>query len=60
MSAVILYLSILQTVRKYTTLLSSLNINKASSPVGIPNKIFILLKQDISKELADLFNIFFL
>ena len=37
----------------------SLNINKASSPFSIPNKILILLKQDISKQLADLFNLSF-
>ena len=36
-------------------IISSLNINKAS----IPNKILILLKQDISKQLADLLNLSF-
>ena len=30
-------------------IISSLNINKASGPLSIPNKILILLKQDISK-----------
>ena len=37
----------------------SLNINKASGPFSIPNKILILVKQDISKQLADLFNLSF-
>ena len=35
------------------------NINKASGPFSIPNKTLILLKQDISKQLADLFNLSF-
>ena len=38
---------------------SSLNINKASGSFSISNKILILLKQDISKQLADLFNLSF-
>ena len=37
----------------------SLNINKACSPFTIPNKILVLLKQDISRQLADLFNLSF-
>ena len=40
-------------------IISSLNINKASSPFSISNKILILLKQDISKELAEIFNLSF-
>ena len=32
------------------------NINKASAPFSIKNKILILLKEDIFKQLADLFN----
>ena len=40
-------------------IISSLNINKASDPFSIPNKILILLKQNISKQFADLFNFFF-
>ena len=40
-------------------IISSLNINKACGPFSIPNKILILLKQDISMQLADLFNISF-
>ena len=38
---------------------ASLNINKASGPFSIPNKILILLKQDIYKKLADLFKLSF-
>ena len=39
--------------------ISSLNINKACRPFSIPKKILILLKQDISIQLADLFNLSF-
>ena len=39
--------------------MSSLNISKACGPFSIPNKILILLKQDISLQLADLFNLSF-
>ena len=41
------------------SVISSLSINKASGPFSIPNKILILLKHDISKQLADLFNLSF-
>ena len=40
-------------------IISSLNINKACGPFSIPNKILILLKQDISLQLSDLFNLSF-
>ena len=40
-------------------IISSLNINKASGTFSTPNKILILLKRDISKQLADLFNLSF-
>ena len=40
-------------------IISSLNINKICGPFSIPNKILILLKHDISKQLADLFNLSF-
>ena len=40
-------------------IISSLNINKASGPFSIPNKILILLKHGISKQLTDLFNLAF-
>ena len=39
--------------------ISSLNINKASGPFSIPNETLILLKHDVSKQLADLFNLSF-
>ena len=44
---------------KIANIISSLSINKTSGPSSIPNKILILLKQDISKQLADLFNLSF-
>ena len=40
-------------------IISSLNMNKASGPFSISNKILILLKQDISKQFADLFSLSF-
>ena len=40
-------------------IISSLNINTASGPFSIPSKILILLKQNISKQLPDLFNLSF-
>ena len=40
-------------------IISSHNINKACGPLRIPNKILILLQQDISMQLGDLFNISF-
>ena len=40
-----------------TSIIYSMNINKASRPFNIPTKILILLKEDISKQLADLFNL---
>ena len=40
-------------------IISSLDINKACGPFSIPNKILILLKQDISLQLTDLFNVSF-
>ena len=39
--------------------MSSFNVTKASDLFSIPNKILILLKRDISKQLADLFNLSF-
>ena len=33
-------------------IISSLNSNKASGPNGIPNRILLLLKNEISKQLA--------
>ena len=39
-------------------IISSLNSNKASGPSSIPCRILFLLKKEISKQLADLFNLF--
>ena len=36
-------------------IISSVNISKASGPFSIPSKILILIKKDISKQLADFF-----
>ena len=41
-------------------IVSSLNSNKASGPNSIPYRILFLLKNDISKQLADLFNLSFM
>ena len=41
-------------------IISSLNSNKASGPNSIPYRILFLLKNEISKQLADLFNLFFM
>ena len=40
--------------------ISSLNSNNASGPNSIPYKILFLLKNEISKQLADLFNLSFM
>ena len=40
--------------------ISSLNSNKASGPNSIPYRIFLLLKNEISKQLAGLFNLSFM
>ena len=45
--------------KEIANIISSLNINKASGPFSVPNKILIPLKQDTSKQLADLFNLSF-
>ena len=42
-----------------TNIISSLNSNKASGPNSIPYRILFLLKNEISKQLADLFNLSF-
>ena len=41
-------------------IISSLNSNKASGPNRIPYRILLLLKNEISKQLADLFNLSFM
>ena len=40
-------------------IISSLNPNKASGPNNIPYRILFLLKKEISKQLADFFNLSF-
>ena len=45
---------------KITNNISSLNSNKASGPNSIPYRISFLLKNEISKQLPDLFNISFI
>ena len=39
--------------------LSSLDINKSTGPYSIPSKVLNILKNDISEQLADLFNLSF-
>ena len=41
-------------------IISSLNSNKTSGPNSIPYRILFLLKNEISKQLADLFNLSFM
>ena len=41
-------------------IISSLNSNKASNPNTIPYRILFLLKNEISKQLVDLFNLSFM
>ena len=41
-------------------IISSLNSNKASVPNSIPYRILFLLKNEISKQLADLLNLSFM
>ena len=42
------------------SIISSLNFSKASSPNSIPYRILFLLKNEISKQLVDLFNLSFM
>ena len=48
------------TNKEERTNISSLNSNKASGPSSIPYRILIILKNEISKQLADLFNLSFI
>ena len=41
-------------------IISALNSNKTSGPNSIPYRILFLLKNEISKQLADLFNLSFM
>ena len=45
---------------KIATIISSLNSNKASGPNSIPYRILSLPKNEISKQLVDLFNLSFM
>ena len=40
-------------------IISFLNSNKASGPISIPYRLLFFLKNDIAKQLADLFNLSF-
>ena len=55
-------ITILQPTDKeeITNIISSLNSSKASGPNSIPYRILFLLKNEISKQLADLFNLSFM
>ena len=43
-----------------TNIISSLNSNKTSGPNSIPYKVLFLIKNKITKQLADLFNLSFM
>ena len=45
---------------KIANIISSLNSNKTSGPNSIPYRVLFLLKNEISKQLADLFNLSFM
>ena len=45
--------------KEIANIVSFLSINKACGPFSIPNKVLILLKQDISKQREHLFNLCF-
>ena len=44
---------------EFKFILSSLDINKSTGPYSIPSKVLNVLKNDISEQLADLFNLSF-
>ena len=46
--------------KEIANIISSLNSSKASGPNSIPYRILFLLKNEISKQLADLFNLSFM
>ena len=46
--------------KEITNIISSLDSSKTSGPNSTPYRILFLLKNDISKQLADLFNLSFL
>ena len=43
--------------KEISNIISTLNMSKSSGPNSMPYKILNLLKKDISKQLADLFNL---
>ena len=43
----------LTEIEKTPNIISSVNINKTSGPFSIPGKILIILKNDISRQLAN-------
>ena len=57
--AVQYFCNLLIKKKQPTSIISSLNSNKASSPNSIPYRILFLLKNEISNQLADLFNLSF-
>ena len=46
--------------KEIANIISSLNSNKTSGPNSIPYRVLFLLKNEISKQLADLFNLSFM
>ena len=56
------YIVFLQPIDKeeITSTVSSLNSNKTSGQYSIPYRVLFLLKNEISKQLADLFNLYFM
>ena len=67
MKMVTINILILQTIflqltdkEEIANIISSLNFNKASGPSSMPYRILFLLKNKISKQLADLFNLSFM
>ena len=47
-------------IKKKSNIISSLNSNKVSGPNSIPYRVLFLLKNEISMQLADLFNFSFM
>ena len=60
MKLVVQYFSNLLIEDKIANIISSLNSSKVSGPNSIPDRILFLLKNEILKQLADLFNLSFM
>ena len=60
MKVVVQYFCNLLVKKKITNIISSVKSNKASGPNSIPYRILFLLKNEILKQLADLFNVSFM